>query len=292
MFTQGPSITSRLVVFALASILLMTVDHRAHHLESLRSALSVVVYPLEYLVDLPVAIGRWTSENMTSRRHLLEENSALRTQQFILKTELQRMSALEAENQRLRVLRRSSAQVSGRIRIAEIMAVDLDPYKHHVTINRGSLDGVCVGQPILDADGVMGQVIHVGPLSATAVLITDVSSAIPVQVNRNGLRAIAMGTGNIGRLDLPHLPNNADIRVGDLLVTSGLGGRFPLGYPVARVSAVRHDPGEPFANVTAIPTAHLERSREVMLVWPETGPCGTNSVAPATRPRSAAAGHR
>lgn len=262
------------MVFALASILLMTADHRAGHIEALRSALSVVVYPLQYAVDLPVAAGRWIEETVTSRRRLLEENAALRTQQFVLKTELQRMAALEAENLRLRALHESSAQVDGRILIAEIMAVDLDPYKHRVVIDRGSDDGVCVGQPLLDADGVMGQITHVGPVSATAMLITDVSQAIPVQVNRDGLRAIAVGTGAMDRLELPHLPNNADIRVGDLLVTSGLGGRYPSGYPVARVTAVRRNPGRPFAEVIATPTAHLDRSREVMLVWPHGKSCG------------------
>ncbi|HDO34507.1 MAG TPA: rod shape-determining protein MreC, partial [Chromatiales bacterium] len=215
------------MVFALASILLMTADHRTHHLEALRGALSVAVYPLQYVVDLPVALGRWVSETMTSRHKLLEENAALRTRQFVLRTELQRMAALEAENLRLRALHESSTQIDGRILIAEIMAVDLDPYKHRVVIDKGADDGVCTGQPLLDADGVMGQTTHVGPLSATAMLITDVSQATPVQINRNGLRAIAVGTGATDRLRLPHLPNNADIRVGDLLVTSGLGGRFP-----------------------------------------------------------------
>lgn len=277
------------MVFALASILLMTADHRAHHLEALRGALSVAVYPIQYVVDLPVALERWASETLTSRRKLLEENAALRTRQFVLNTELQRMAALEAENLRLRALHESSTQIDGRILIAEIMAVDLDPYKHRVVIDKGADDGVCAGQPLLDADGVMGQTTHVGPLSATAMLITDVSQAIPVQINRNGLRAIAVGTGAMDRLQLLHLPNNADIRVGDLLVTSGLGGRFPPGYPVARVSAVRHDPGRPFATVTAIPTAHLDRSREVMLVWPKGHACGANSatrpVVPAARAR-------
>ncbi len=276
------------MVFALASVLLMTADHRTHHLEALRGALSVAVYPLQYVVDLPVALGRWTSETMTSRHKLLEENAALRTRQFVLKTELQKMAALEAENLRLRALHESSTQIDGRILIAEIMAVDMDPYKHRVVIDKGDDDGVCTGQPLLDADGVMGQITHVGPLSATAMLITDVSQATPVQINRNGLRAIAVGTGAMDRLQLPHLPNNADIRVGDLLVTSGLGGRFPPGYPVARVSVVRHDPGRPFATVTAIPTAHLDRSREVMLVWPKGHACGADSAArpvPAARGR-------
>ena len=132
---------------------------------------------------------------------------------------------------------------------------------------KGSLSGIFPGQPVLDAHAVMGQVTHVTPMTSTVLLITDASHALPVQVDRNGLRTIAFGTGRIHELELPHLPNNADIREGDQLVTSGLGGRFPPGYPVARVSRIEHRPGEPFASIVATPSAHLERSREVLLVW-------------------------
>ena len=148
------------------------------------------------------------------------------------------------------------------------MSVNLDPYKHQIVINKGELNQTYPGQPLLDADGVMGQVVHVGPYTSTAVLITDTSHAIPVQVNRNGLRTIALGSGTINRLELPYLPNNSDILVGDLLITSGLGGRFPPGYPVATVSTIEQDPGQAFARITATPMAKLDRSREVLLVWP------------------------
>jgi rod shape-determining protein MreC len=144
----------------------------------------------------------------------------------------------------------------------------MDPYRHQIQINKGSLDRLYEGQPLLDSQGVMGQLIDVGPFTARAMLITDPSHAIPVQVNRNGLRTIALGTGSIDRLDLPHIPNNADIRVGDLLVTSGLGGRFPPGYPVADVTAVEQDPGDTFSHISARPRAALDSSREVLLVWP------------------------
>ena len=247
----------------------MTIDHRQHHLESVRATLSVLVYPLQWLVNLPETTGEWFRESLSTRRDLQEENASLRTQQLVLNTQLQRLEALEAENMRLRALLDSSFQVGKRpMLIAELLSVDMDPYRHQIEINKGTLDHLYEGQPLLDSRGVMGQLIHVGPFTSTAMLITDPSHAIPVQINRTGLRTIALGTGSIDRLDLPHIPTNADVRVGDLLVTSGLGGRFPPGYPVAEVTSVEQDPGNTFSIVEARPRANLDRSREVLLVWP------------------------
>ena len=247
----------------------MTIDHRQHHLDSMRSFLSVVVYPLQWLVDLPETSSEWFRESLSTRRELQEENASLRTQQLMLNTQLQKLESLEAENRRLRALLDSSFQVGNRhMLIAGLLSVDMDPYRHQIEINKGSLDHLFKGQPLLDSQGVMGQLIHVGPLTATAMLITDPGHAIPVQINRTGLRTIALGTGSIDRLELPHIPTNADVRVGDLLISSGLGGRFPPGYPVAEVIDVEQDPGNTFSDVIARPRAHLDRSREVLLVWP------------------------
>ena len=247
----------------------MTIDHRQHHLDSVRSFLSVVVYPLQWLVDLPDTSSEWFRESLSTRRELQEENASLRTQQLMLNTQLQKLESLEAENRRLRALLDSSFQVGNRhMLIAGLLSVDMDPYRHQIEINKGSLDHLFKGQPLLDSQGVMGQLIHVGPLTATAMLITDPGHAIPVQINRTGLRTIALGTGSIDRLELPHIPTNADVRVGDLLISSGLGGRFPPGYPVAEVINVEQDPGNTFSEVIARPRAHLDRSREVLLVWP------------------------
>ena len=214
-----------------------------------------------------------------------EENASLRTQQIMQKIQMQKLAALEAENIRLRELLDASFEVGEKRLIAELMSVNLDPYKHQIVINKGTLDDVFPGQPILDAAGVMGQIVHAGPYTSTAILITDTSHAIPVQVNRNGLRSIAIGSGTINRLELPYIPNNSDILPGDLLVTSGLGGRFPPGYPVATVGAVQHDPGRSFARVMAEPLAQLNQSREVLLVWPgeitvlePTAPADTETV--------------
>jgi rod shape-determining protein MreC len=251
---------------AALSIVLMTVDHRQHHLDALRSTLSIVVYPLQVLVNLPNALSGWFRESLSTRRTLQEENASLRTQQLVLQSRLQKLEALEAENLRLRELLGSSFQLGERVLVAEIMSVDLDPYKHQVLLNKGELNDVSVGQPVLDEAGVMGQVIAVTPLTATVMLISDPDHAIPVQVNRNGLRSVALGTGALDQLTLPHIPNTADIRVGDLLTTSGLGGRFPPGYPVAEVAAVVQDPGRSFSQVLATPRAKLDRSRQVLLV--------------------------
>jgi len=255
-------------VLVLLSTVLMVMDHRYQNLKSVRSALSVVVYPLQLAIELPGSVSDWFGEALSSRRDLQEENASLHTQQIMQKVQMQRLAALEAENIRLRGLLDASFEVGEKRLIAEIMSVNLDPFQHQIVINKGTQDDVFPGQPILDAEGVMGQIVHAGPYTSTAVLITDTSHAIPVQVNRNGLRSIAIGSGTINRLELPYIPNNSDIQPGDLLITSGLGGRFPPGYPVAKVGAVQHDPGRSFAQVAAEPLAQLNRSREVLLVWP------------------------
>jgi rod shape-determining protein MreC len=246
----------------------MVVDHRQHHVETLRSAISILIYPIQYLVNLPVAVGQWMGESVSTRENLLEENERLRMQHLLFKAQLQKLTALQVENIRLRELLQSSKKVGENVLIAELLAVDLDPFSRQIVINKGSTDNVYLGQPVLDAEGIMGQIIHLGPFSSTAMLITDPNHAIPVHVNRNGLRAIAMGTGTPDILEIPYMTNSADIVEGDLLTSSGLDGRFPRDYPVARVTQVTKNPTQPYATVVAEPVALLERSREVLLVWP------------------------
>lgn len=249
------------------SILLMVLDHRQNHLESLRSTLSVALYPIQYLASLPVILGGEASDALSSRTEIQSERQRLHEENIQLRARLQKFKALEAENMRLRALLDSSFKVGDRVLIGELIAVEQDPFRQQVLINQGRNSGVFKGQPVLDANAVVGQVTHVNPLTSSVLLITDASHALPVQVNRNGLRTIALGTGLINQLELPHLPNNADIEPGDLLTTSGLGGLFPSGYPVAEVTEVKREQGQPFASVTASTTAHLDRIREVLLVW-------------------------
>ncbi|MDX1812008.1 MAG: rod shape-determining protein MreC, partial [Gammaproteobacteria bacterium] len=251
------------------SIALMVVDHRLHYFDSVRTALSVSVYPIQYMVNFPVSAGNWVGDNLTSRDQLLAENEKLKSRNAFLQAQMQKYVSLEIENMRLRRLLDASERLTDRVLTAELLAVDLDPFSHQVMINKGSRHDVYIGQPVLDANGVYGQIVKVTPLNSTIVLITDPGHALPVQVNRSGLRTIAQGTGVVDKLDLLHIPNNGDIKEGDTLVTSGLGGVFPAGYPVAVVVKVVPDSSKPFAKVTAKPLAELDKSREVLLVWKE-----------------------
>jgi len=285
------------VVAVLLSLVLLALDHRFHHLQQLRSTLAFLVYPLHFLADLPFTASAWLTETTGSRETLLEQNRELRDENLRLRGELQKYESLQAENMRLRDLVDSSFKVGDRVLVAELSSVDLDPYKQQVIINKGGTSGVFEGQPVLDAHAVMGQVISVTPLSSTVLLITDTSHALPVQVLRNGLRTIAVGTGRIDELKLPYLPTNSDIVEGDLLVTSGLGGKFPPGYPVATVTRIDRSPDAPFSSVVAQPRAHLDRSREVLLVWtvpyqvPPMHQVAKPAAAPADAPPAPEAAH-
>lgn len=252
----------------IASLALMTLDHRQGTLHGIRATLSATLYPLQYTVNLPFMLGDWASTTLRSHQTLIEQNEALRQRQLELEYRQLHMAALEQENQRLRNLLQSSSRQWEQVLIAELMSVSYEPLRRQLMINKGSRHGVFVGHPVVDAHGIMGQVIDVSLLTSSVLLITDPRHTIPVQINRNGLRTLAAGNGSPNSLDVLHLPNNADIEIGDLLVSSGLGRRFPAGYPVAQISEIVRDPGEPFARIRARPLAHLEQAREVLLVWP------------------------
>jgi rod shape-determining protein MreC len=253
----------------LLSVLFMTLDHRFNQLQSLRNGISLLISPLQYVVDLPIRLAGDATESLSSRENLLSENARLHEENLQLKAQLQKYDALKNENTRLRNLMQASEQVDNYFQIAEIMSIDLDPYKQLVVINKGSRDNVMLGQPVLDAQGVMGQVIEVSAIRSVAMLISDPSHALPVQVNRNGLRTLAVGTGNPALMELRFIPTSADIVEGDIVSTSGLGERFPPDYPVARVTRIERIPGKPFASIEAEPLAYLDRSREVLLVLTE-----------------------
>lgn len=268
LFASRPAAGIKILFFIALSIVLMTLDHRYHNLEIMRGALATLTYPIRLAAALPNRIGGELSEDFSRRRALLARNEALQHQALKLQARLLRMKTLERENTRLRALMDAAGKTRGKVRVGEIMSVDLDPFRQQVAINKGGMDGVYVGQPLLGARGVMGQITHVDPFSSIAILITDPNTAVPVEISRNGLRTIAVGTGDSAQLDLPFLTNNADIKTGDVLVTSGLGERFPRGYPVAVVTEVTRKPGAPFADVSARPTAELSRSHELLLLWP------------------------
>jgi rod shape-determining protein MreC len=281
----------RCVLYALLALGLIIVDKRYDHLGRIRRFLSVVAYPVQVAVASPFEGWNWFRESVTTRDALRSDNARLQAQLRLAEFRLQRYEALEAESQRLRALRDNTAGVADRFIIGNIMDVDLDAFRERVLVDKGARDGLFVGQAVLDSGGVFGQVARVGELTSEVILVSDPAHAIPVQINRNGLRTIAVGTGDMSRLKLPYLPTSADVVAGDLLVTSGLGGGFPSGYPVGTVALVKRDPAQSLADVDIRPAAALDRSRELMFVWqkPSAVPPSAAS-APAPGPATAPGG--
>lgn len=251
------------------SLALMIVDHLSDFLDEIRGGLTVIVTPVIVAADLPNQTVSGIKEVFETRADMRQRIGSLEQEQLLLRAKTEKMAALTAENNRLRDLLGSAAKLQDNVLVAELIGVDPDPERHEVVIDKGTVDNVFVGQPVLDAEGLMGQVIEVSPYVSRVLLISDLSHSVPVQVVRSNLRLIARGTGVTRQLELMHVQDTADIREGDLLVSSGLGGRFPVGYPVGVVNHVEHDPGEPFARVTATPSALLDRSRHVLLVFTE-----------------------
>lgn len=248
----------------------MVVDARFDYLKPVRSQMGLVLSPFYGIADIPVRAWEGVRDQFTSRSELLAENERLKAEQLLMQRRLQKLATLTEQNVRLRELLNSSALVDDKVLVGELIGVDPNPFTQRILIDKGEKDGVFQGQPVLDASGLMGQVVEVMPYTARVLLLTDTTHSIPVQVNRNGLRAIAVGTGNPERLELRYVADTADIKEGDLLVSSGLGQRFPAGYPVAVVKEVLHDTGGPFATIRAVPTAKMNRSRYVLLVFSDS----------------------
>ena len=269
LFRDTLSLGAKLVIFAATSAALMAADHRGR-LEAPRIAISSLAHPLHFAASLPVAWFHRAVAALADRKQLLEENERLRRERLFLNARAQRFAALQEENRRLKNLLESSTEISlGPVLMAELVQVNLQPFRQQIIINKGRRDGVFKGQPVVDAGGVMGQVTQVGLFSSTVLLLTDPAHSIPVQIDRNGLRSIAVGAGRDNALLLDYLPANTDVKEGDLIVSSGLGGRFPPGYPVGSVTQVAHALGEPFSEVSVAPLARFGRSREVLLLWPD-----------------------
>lgn len=272
LFATGPSINTRLLVAVLASIALLVAERKSSQLDKVRSALSIITYPIQSITDWPLYHSKETVESIKSLYSLKKENEQLRQEQLIYKSQLLKYEALEQENIRLRALLEKSFKLGEQVLVAELLSVNLAPFEHVVVVDKGTRFGVHAQQAVLDAYGVVGQVYRALPLSSEIMLITDPGHAISVQINRNGLRTIAVGSGQINRLILPYLANNADIKEGDLLISSGLGGIFPQGYPVAVVEKIIPQLNKPFAEIYATPKAQLNRSRELLIVWKSEAP--------------------
>lgn len=270
---EGRALTARMVIFVIASLVLMIADQRFGYLETLRAHLLAFVYPIQYVVNLPIKAGQWLSESASTRIKLQKENTKLQKENLRLQVALQKFENLKNENKRLRRLLNSPMVTGEEVQVADVLAIDLEASRRKIVINKGEDYGVFPNQPVIDAQGVMGQVIHVGPISSTVMLITDPDHELPVQVVRTGLRTVAKGMGTVNRLSLlylSHIGLSTGIKEGDLIVTSGVGQKFPKGYPVATVLEVNPDIGKPYAQVHALPRAALELNREVLLVSKKT----------------------
>lgn len=274
-----------LLALLILSLILSVVDANTHLLQPIRSALATyTARPVYFIADLPYRLSSGARENLSSRESLIEENRQLKRRILELSQVSEQFIALRQENIRLRDLLGSRERLDTEVLIAELVGIVPGSDTLQVMIDKGSTAGVYVGQAVIDAKGLFGQVVETGKYAARVLMITDANHAVPVEVNRNGVRAVAAGTGRIEELDIEHVPVTADIREGDLLVSSGLGGRFPRGYPVGKVVSRQLDPGEPFARVLARPLAELDRSRYVLLVFSPTdnsqGEMQTPSEAP------------
>ncbi|WP_421860100.1 rod shape-determining protein MreC [Marinobacter salarius] len=260
------------------SAILIVADARFDQVTPVRSAIGTGLAPVHWLGNAPSEFSDWVASLFTTREDLQEENEALRARLLILERRALKYAALASENNELRKLMNSSEVLDDRVIVGEIVGVSPDPFSHEVVINKGSRDGVVVGQAILDANGLMGQVQQTSSFTSRVLLVSDSSHAVPVEVVRNGLRAILLGNGDTSTLELVHVPDTADIREGDLLVSSGLGGRFPKGYPVAEVDQISKEPGEPFVKIRATPMAELNRSRLVLVVFSPEQDDATNDA--------------
>lgn len=266
-YSRGGSPGFRFTLYALASIVIMVLDQRMDLLERARYVLQALTYPVEVAVNSPVAGWHWLERSMTSRAALEAENRRLRTRMRDLEVRTLRFDALARQNAALLGLKQAVPPVAERWLPADIVDIELGRLRQRVLIDRGTRNGVFRNQAVLDDYGVVGQTMHVGPWSADVLLITDPEHDLPVQIARTGFRTIAVGTGDPNALALPYLPANADVKVGDELVTSGLGGIFPAGYPVARITQIHHGAMQRMNQVIARPFAHLQTDRAVMLLW-------------------------
>ncbi|AEC16438.1 rod shape-determining protein MreC [Gallibacterium anatis] len=268
IFSKSPSLGVRLVFATLLSVILMFSDGQTRNLLQLRSLLETAVSWIYYLANTPRSLLDGVSDNLVDTNTLQIENKVLKDQLLEKNADLLLLDQLKVENQRLRLLLNSPLRHDEYKKIAEVLTAETDPYRQQVVINRGEKDGAYVGQPVIDEKGVVGQIISVGQNTSRILLISDVTHSIPLQVLRSDIRVIASGTGRADELVLDNVSRSADIEKGDLLVTSGLGHRFPEGYPVAIVESVSREGNNYFATVVAKPLASLERLRYLLLLWP------------------------
>lgn len=272
IFSRGPSLNNRLALALALSVLLIFTDHKLDAFQSTRVYLNSIMSPLQYLANLPSVMLNFSAQRFTSHQSLVAENNRLTDQNLKMSERLQQFEVLQAENAQLRKLLDVPVEPKVHKMVAELMAVDNNPFSQQIVINKGAIDGVYLSQSILDDRGVVGQVMEVGSTNSRVMLISDVTHAIPVRAVRNNIRYIVSGNGTLDELYLEHVPHSVDIQKGDMLISSGLGDVFPEGYPVARVESVLRDESRPFATVKARPLARLDRLKYLLLLWPDDAP--------------------
>lgn len=265
IFVRNTAHGVRLIITCLAACTLMFIDHNYKQFNVVRASCSILVLPLKKVVDTPFSLANRFGSFISRQQYLFNENFLLKQERLLYLGKLQKLAALEKENSHLRELLQSGSEVTDDMFIANIINIDPDPFTHQFIIDKGKRDGVFEGQTIIDAEGIMGSIITVDDSESRAMLISDASHAVPVENVRNGIRAIAVGTGG-GNLELRHVPKSADINEGDVLISSGIGGRFPVGFPVGKVTDVKRDRGKPFATVVLQPIAKLDRGSHVLLI--------------------------
>jgi rod shape-determining protein MreC len=279
IFARGIPLQVRLILAVIFSLLLLIARHQV---EPSRQVLSSLLSPLQCLSAVPSRFAQWVGGHFASKSFLEQQNHELLYQQLMMSERLQKFEHIHQENIRLRNLLGSQIRLDARKVVTEVMAVASDPYHHYIVLRVGELDGVYEGQTVIDGKGIIGQVTQVGALTSRVLLISDVQHAIPVRIARSDVRSIAYGTGEINEIELKHLPISTDVQEGDLVVSSGLGGRFPEGYPVARINKVERDPNHRYAIVSAEPIAALDRVRYVLLLWPGASPVSISQQATTT----------
>jgi len=266
LFVEGGAGTLKLLAYLALATILMVADHRGGYLEQARTSAGLLTGPLYRLAGMPARLARGLSGYLTAQQVLITENVRLRHDLLLANARLDRLAGVQMENQRLRALLGGTRGLRLNVQLASLADVDLDPFRHRLVLDAGSRRGVEEGMVVIDAHGVMGQVLSVAPTHSTVILVSDPSHAIPVQVMRTGLRAIAFGTGRIDLLEVPSIPLSADLKPGDVLETSGIGGRFPAGFKVGTITSLHPDDTRLFVVAQVRPSASLDRGGEVLLV--------------------------
>jgi rod shape-determining protein MreC len=267
MFSRGPSLQSRLALGLFLSVALILFDHKLNGFGTTRVYLNSLVSPLQYLANLPGEMLNASASRLVSHERLFSENAQLTHDAMLMSEKLQRLTFLQKENERLRRLLNAPVNNHTERLVAELMAVDNNPYSHQIVINKGAIHGVFEGQPVLDDKGIVGQIQQVSSTNSRVLLLADVTHAIPVRVARNNVRLVVAGSGSLRELFIPHVPHSNELKVGDLLLSSGLGNVFPEGYPVATISSIVRDESRPFAQVLATPIAQLDRLKYMLVLW-------------------------